>query len=166
MTSAIFALCHLPAMLYFAIEVARAWAVHGLSQPSHVAHIAHLSGFLVCYAVARPLARGGPVLPNVVDSGPSQAGAIEAVRSHRKEGMAAVDNDPWQDSEYALSAKAVRTLERLREEGDELETREAWLERLCEQASCPQCGASLSLTGDAGQHSLSCVSSDSHLSWP
>lgn len=154
------------ALLYFGIEVARAWAVHGMSQPSHVAHVAHLSGFLVCYALGRPIARGGPVMPDSKDSGPSQSGAIEAARNHRKGGMASLDENPWNDSEHLLSDKAARTLERLRQEGDELETREAWLDRLSEQAKCPQCGASLKMSGEPGNHSLSCSKSQKHISWP
>lgn len=154
------------AMLYFAMEVARAWAVHGLSQPSHVAHVAHLSGFLVCYAIGRPVARGGPVAPDTRDSGPSQAGAIEAVRNQRRGGMASMDDDPWEGSDHPLSEKAQHTLQRLRKEGDELETREAWLERLAEQAQCPLCGSELSLMGEAGNHTINCHDKSRHFSWP
>ena len=154
------------AMLYFAMEVARAWAVHGLSQPSHVAHVAHLSGFLVCYAIGRPVARGGPVAPDTRDSGPSQAGAIEAARNQRRGGMASMEDDPWEGSEHPLSEKAQHTLQRLRKEGDELETREAWLERLAEQAQCPLCGSELRLMGEAGNHTINCHDKSKHFSWP
>ena len=105
-------------------------------------------------------------MPDSKDSGPSQSGAIEAARNHRKGGMASLDENPWNDSEHLLSDKAVRTLERLRHEGDELETREAWLDRLSEQAKCPQCGASLKMSGEPGNHSLSCSKSQTHISWP
>ena len=105
-------------------------------------------------------------MPDTKDSGPSQSGAIEAARNHRKGGMASLEENPWNNSDYPLSDKAVRTLERLRQEGDELETREAWLDRLSEQAVCPQCGASLVMSGDMGNHSLSCSESQKHLSWP
>ena len=154
------------AMLYFAMEVARAWAVHGLSQPSHVAHVAHLSGFLVCYAIGRPIAKGGPIAPDTRDSGPSQAGAIEAARNQRRGGMASLGDNPWKDSEYPLDDKAMHTLQRLRKEGDELETREAWLDRLAEQSQCPVCGGNLELTGELGSHSIICKTKSGHFSWP
>ena len=105
-------------------------------------------------------------MPDTKDSGPSQSGAIEAARNYRKGGMAALDENPWNDSAHPLSDKAARTLERLRQEGDELETREAWLDRLSEQARCPQCGALLTLSGEPGNHSLTCSESQKHFSWP
>lgn len=154
------------ALLYFGMEIARAWSVYGLSQPSDVAHVAHLAGFLGCYAIARPLAKGGLIQPDVDDSGPTASGLADADRSYKKKGMGNVDSNPWEDSEFPLSKKAANTLEKLRKEGDELETREAWLDKLSEQVNCPICESDLELKGEAGNHYLSCKEHNSHISWP
>ncbi len=38
------------ALLYFGLEIVKAWQVYGLSEISHVAHMAHLGGFILAYA--------------------------------------------------------------------------------------------------------------------
>jgi hypothetical protein len=55
---------------------------------------------------------------------------------------------------------------KLREEGDELETREAWLERLSEQVQCPECGGELGLVGAGDVPQIICRLNKSHLRWP
>ena len=57
-------------------------------------------------------------------------------------------------------------MRRLREEGDELETRRAWLEELAEQVVCPVCEGEV-LTKLQGENcTLRCVISSKHIRWP
>jgi hypothetical protein len=80
--------------------------------------------------------------------------------------MGGLEKDPWSIAGLKLSEKAARTLAKLRHEGDELETREAWLERLSEQAQCPECGGELGLVGAGDVPQIICLSDNGHLRWP
>ena len=53
-------------------------------------------------------------------------------------------------------------VKKLHEEGDEKETRQAWLEEISERAKCPVCGDNLHLK----KMKIKCNSDSSHLSWP
>ena len=55
---------------------------------------------------------------------------------------------------------------KLREEGDELETRRAWLEELAENTICPVCGGEVLTIDDRGVCRLSCHVSAEHIRWP
>ena len=44
----------------FGMEVFRAYSTLGLNQPSDVAHMAHLGGFLAAYLLLPLVAKGGP----------------------------------------------------------------------------------------------------------
>ena len=154
------------AFLYIIIEIARAGAVYGFSAASDVAHIAHIGGFFAAALVSRPLARRGPVPPFSKDSGPSQSGIESAIRFERKSRMGNVSSNPWEQAEIELEEKALRTFSKLRDEGDELETREAWLDRLQEQVNCPVCGGEIELIGQGDVPQLRCISKLSHLLWP
>ena len=72
--------------------------------------------------------------------------------------------NPWENSSFPLNDRAKRVMERLLEEGDEFETRVAWLEELMEVAKCPQCGSNLEM--DKGGHSLCCSTRKDHIQWP
>ena len=50
------------------------------------------------------------------------------------------------------------------EEGDEFETRVAWLEELIEVASCPICDSLIQM--DKGGHTLQCSTRKDHIHWP
>ena len=80
--------------------------------------------------------------------------------------MGSVDTDPWTDSGIEISKKLARTLLKLREEGDELETREAWLDKLQEQAQCPVCKGDVELIGKGDVPQIRCASESGHLRWP
>jgi hypothetical protein len=56
--------------------------------------------------------------------------------------------------------------ERLREEGDELETRRAWLEELSEVARCSVCDSELDVEINDEVTRLVCSKSRKHLLWP
>jgi membrane associated rhomboid family serine protease len=151
------------ALFKFAHEV----LAYGLfSGTSNVAHLAHLTGFIACYVLAKPIAKGGLVPIGTVDSGPSSQGGQDAIHTAMKSKMGDISSDPWNNSEYLLDKAASRTLQRLREEGDEIETRQAWLEQLSEQAMCPECGGEIVISAASGISVLNCSKSPSHLNWP
>ncbi len=136
------------------------------SSSSNVAHLAHLTGFFACYVLAKPIAKGGIVPIGTLDTGPSAHGAQDAIHAAMKAKMGDLSSDPWDDSNYPLDNSATRTLSRLREEGDEIETRQAWLEQLAEQAKCPECGAEINTNNSSGLTMLTCSENSSHLNWP
>jgi membrane associated rhomboid family serine protease len=155
------------ALLKFGIELIQVGTQYGgFASTSNIAHLAHVGGFFVCYAIGRPLARGGLIPPEVNDGGPTAASAEEARVDGLKRRMGDLTDDPWSAAGSALEGRAARTLERLREEGDELETRQAWLEQLAEDANCPQCGAELKTSDNAGIFSIECTKATQHLRWP
>ena len=146
------------ALIKFALEV-----MQYPTATSNVAHLAHITGFVACYVLAKPIAKGGLVPIGTVDSGPSSKGGQEAQHKAIKSRMKDMSTDPWDGN---LTGPAMRTLQRLREEGDEIETRQAWLEQLAEQAQCPVCGAKLTTQETEGITILRCTLGRSHIEWP
>ncbi|MBJ36485.1 MAG: hypothetical protein CMB68_03900 [Euryarchaeota archaeon] len=132
---------------------------------SNVAHMAHLGGFFLVYLLARPLARGAPS-PLDETTEVSGMGRSVAMREHAMSRMGSLEDDPWTLAGKPLHGTAARILSRLREEGDELETRRAWLEELSENTICPICDGEIvtELNGEICR--LKCTHSDSHLNWP
>ena len=53
-------------------------------------------------------------------------------------------------------------VKRLLAEGDEKETRQAWLEEIAERAKCPVCDGDLHLK----KMRIRCVADASHVAWP
>ena len=80
--------------------------------------------------------------------------------------MGDLENDPWTDAGKPLVGRAERVLMKLRKEGDELETRRAWLEELAENTICPVCDGEIFTADDRGVCRLGCHVSAEHLSWP
>ena len=146
------------ALIKFALEV-----MQYPTATSNVAHLAHITGFIACYVLAKPIAKGGLVPIGTVDSGPSSKGGQEAQHKAIKSRMRDMSTDPWGEK---LTGPARRTLQRLREEGDEIETRQAWLEQLAEQAQCPVCGGELTTHETEGITILRCTLERSHIEWP
>jgi len=146
------------ALIKFALEI-----MQYPTATSNVAHLAHITGFIACYVLAKPIAKGGLVPIGSMDSGPSSKGGQEAEHKAIKSRMRDMSTDPW---EGKLTGSAQRTLQRLREEGDEIETRQAWLEQLAEQAQCPVCGADLQTHETEGITILRCTLERSHIEWP
>ena len=146
------------ALFKFALEV-----MQYPTSTSNVAHLAHITGFIACYVLAKPIAKGGLVPIGTVDSGPSSKGGMEAQHKAIKSRMRDMSTDPWDGK---LTGSALRTMQRLREEGDELETRQAWLEQLAEQAQCPVCDAQLLSLEIEGITVLRCTVQTTHLEWP
>ena len=138
----------------------------GLTPSDGVANLAHVGGFFAAYAIGRPLARGGLIPPEIDDGGPS-AGGIEAAKNRAlKQRMGDLSIDPWSSAGFSLEGTAARTLERLRAEGDELETRHAWLDLLAEQARCPECNQPLICEMVRQVPVLHCTADGKHLDWP
>ena len=145
------------------------WQIYDLQTAtagqSNVAHMAHVGGFFLAYLLARPLARGAP--SSLDDSeGISGTERSTAMREHAKSRMGDLADDPWSKSGNPLHGMAARTLSRLREEGDELETRRAWLEELSENAICPTCDGEIVAEMNGEICYLRCTLSGSHLNWP
>ncbi len=123
------------ALFYFGFEIYKAWQVYGLSQASHVAHIAHFGGFILAYATL-------PILKKNIE----WEGEVKLEEITDENPFVGVDE----------------LVKRLREEGDEKETRQAWLEEIAERASCPICGGQLRVK----KMRIRCVDESSHIAWP
>ena len=155
------------ALLKLGLEIAQVGLLYGgWTDSSSIAHLAHIGGFFVCYAVARPIAKGGPTPPEIRDGGPSAYAAEKGDELHKKNRMGGLKFDPWDDAGKPLEGKASHVLQRLREEGDELETRRAWLEELSEVARCPECDSELKVEISDEVAQLHCQNSRKHLLWP
>jgi membrane associated rhomboid family serine protease len=138
----------------------------GSASASNIAHLAHVGGFFATLATARFIARGGPIPLDHIDTGPNETSRLSAVRDRLREGLGDITNDPWNEAGSPLSGTAARVLDRLRDEGDELETRRAWLEELAEHAKCPVCDGKIQPSISDEIVTLRCDGFDSHMSWP
>ena len=154
------------ALLYFGIEIIRAFTVYGMQEASDVAHMAHFGGFVFCYVSARSIAKGGPTPLDVSDGGPSQSSIEDAKRSAKLLKLGSLEEDPWTKNSVEISFKVRKTIEKLKESGDEVETREAWLEKLSKQADCPLCKANIELVVENEIPVISCTSESCNLQWP
>jgi len=123
------------ALFYFGLEIYNAYRVYGLSEVSHVAHIAHFGGFILAYVT----------LP-ILKKGIEWEGDVELTEITQENPFEGVDN----------------LVKRLLEEGDEKETRQAWLEEIAERAKCPVCEGDLQLK----KMRIRCVVESSHVAWP
>ncbi|MED5485053.1 MAG: rhomboid family intramembrane serine protease [Candidatus Thermoplasmatota archaeon] len=154
------------ALIYFGLEVGRAFTVYGMGELSSVGHIAHLGGFLVCYVFARPRARNGPTPLDIIDSGPTQGGIHSALHNQKRESMKSLESDPWTDSNSKTDVKLMNVLSNLRISGDEIETREAWMEKLVTIAQCPTCDNSLEVRNLSNGPNVQCSEETCNFSWP
>ena len=137
------------------LEVYMVFDLSMQDRPSNVAHLAHLGGFFGAYIVSRPIARTGDVPLE------DEIGDEVAV------GMKEIGVDPWMLAGIEAPPPVKRILHRLREEGDEEETRRAWIEELADNAICPICGGGLTaLTNRSGDYYVTCSSDHKHISWP
>ena len=123
------------ALFYFGFEIYKAWQVYGLSEVSHVAHIAHFGGFILAYACL-------PLLKKNIEW-EEESDLVEITLENPFEGVDHLDKS-------------------LLEEGDEKETRQAWLEEIADRAKCPVCGGNLHLK----KMRIRCQTDSSHVVWP
>ena len=149
------------------LEVYNMYQIEIGTGESNVAHMAHLGGFMLAWALARNIARGAPSpLDDSSDISIAGSSASKAVRAAAIARMGSLESDPWSEAGKTLEGEAARIIRRLREEGDELETRRAWLEELAEQVVCPVCKGEV-LTKLQGENcTLRCVISSKHIRWP
>ncbi len=134
---------------------------------SNVAHLAHIGGFMLAWALARTIAKGAPSsLDETGDVTVAGSSLSNATRDAAKARMGDLNSDPWTEAGLTLEGDAARIMKKLREEGDELETRRAWLEELAEQVICPVCKGEVFALGKGENYTLKCSLSKNHLNWP
>jgi len=152
------------------LEVYQMYSIEaGTIGSTNIAHLAHVGGFFLAYALARPIAKGAPSSldsTTTIGSSSSSESGTESIRKRAREKMGSLDNDPWMEAGKPLQAEAARILERLRAEGDELETRQAWLEELAEQTICPVCEGEIITDINGEICRLKCSLSNAHIKWP
>jgi membrane associated rhomboid family serine protease len=155
------------ALLKLGLEIVQVGMLQtGFTEPTSIANLAHIGGFFACYLVGRPIAKGGPTPLEVRDAGPDAGSLEKGERQERLHKMGSVSSDPWSAAGKELEGGAAQSLEKLRIEGDELETRQAWLEELAEEADCPECGGPLTVEVNDEVARMRCTKSKKHLYWP
>ena len=156
------------ALFYFGFELVRAFNTVGLGGFSTVAHMAHIGGFVAAYALLPLVARGGPYPMGVVDGGPKGFGPSRAGFDQIKSTMVDVSDidDPWTELGLDVPKNLREPLRKLKEAGDEAETRIAWMEHIAEAGDCPVCLAPLGMVERRTGPQLQCSKDPKHLSWP
>ena len=138
----------------------------GTAGENNIAHMAHVGGFFLAYLVARPIAKGAPSPIGDIGTSGKSSSLLDDIRKQATARMGDLHDDPWSSSGKSLEGRAARILTRLRAEGDELETRRAWLEELAENTICPICGGEIVTIEDRGVCRLNCSLSPGHIRWP
>ena len=138
----------------------------GTSGDTNIAHMAHIGGFFMTFLFARIIAKGGPSPLNSESTQNKAVNIVEAKRIVAKRNLGILDEDPWENEGKPLEGNAKRILENLKEQGDELETRQAWLEELAENTICPICNGEVKLFEKDENYSLICSLNKEHLFWP
>ena len=156
------------ALIYFGLEVVRAYSTYGLERPSDVGHMAHLGGFILAYVMLPLVAKGGPVAMGIEDGGPSSSSeVINRLRQIKKQmtDLSEVGN-PWESQGYELPKKLRESVKSLMESSDEPETRLAWMEHIADLSVCPECGSKLGVVERSDGPHLQCPKSPEHFNWP
>ena len=138
----------------------------GTAGETNIAHMAHIGGFFLAYSLARPIARGAPSPIGASEFDMVGISVSDQIRVQATARMGDLGYDPWEAAGKPLEGRARRILVKLREEGDELETRKAWLEELAENTICPICEGEVVAIDERGNSRLSCVLSANHIRWP
>ncbi len=120
----------------------------------------------MAFLLARVIARGGPSPLNSESTQNNAANIGEAKRIIAKRNLGVLNEDPWEIEGKPLQGNAKRILKNLKEQGDELETRQAWLEELAENTICPICDGEVKLFEKDENYSLICSLNKEHLFWP
>ena len=155
------------AFVRLGLEIFQMYSIQsGTAGESNIAHMAHLGGFFLAYILAKPIARGAPSPVGEPGSPVSGSSLSEDLRKQATSRMGNLDEDPWESAGKPLEGVAGRVLSRLRDEGDELETRRAWLEELSEHTICPVCEGEVVTLDDRGVCRISCSISKDHIRWP
>ena len=155
------------AFVRLGLEIFQMYSIQsGTAGETNIAHLAHIGGFFLAYALARPIAKGAPSPIGLTDHSMGGSSVSDQIRIQATARMGNLENDPWTVAGKPLEGRAERVLMKLREEGDELETRRAWLEELAENTICPVCGGEVLTIDDRGVCRLSCHVSAEHIRWP
>ncbi len=156
------------ALFYFGMEILRAYSTLGLNQPSDVAHMAHLGGFLAAYILLPLVARGGPYALGVEDGGPSNSSGVRSRLNQIKSSMVDMSDavDPWTARNVEIPRNIRDPLRSLLASADEPETRLAWMEHLADAGECPDCQAPLGVVERTSGPQLQCSLVPAHLNWP
>ena len=149
------------------LEIYQIYAIQeGTAGETNIAHMAHIGGFFMAFLFARLIAKGGPSPLGSDDSYINTANPSEAKRIIAKKNLSELTNDPWEIAGKPLEGRAKWILWNLKEQGDELETRQAWLEELAENTICPVCNGEVKLLEKDENFRLICSINDEHLFWP
>jgi membrane associated rhomboid family serine protease len=152
------------AFIRVGLEIFQIYSVQaGTSGETNVAHMAHLGGFFLAYISAKIIVKKVDILSHGDNY---ENGRREISRQKRQDMLSELDNDPWTMNGITLENNVSRILDKLRQEGDERETRRAWLEELAEQTVCPICNGEIIADEKNNFYVLKCVKSDNHLNWP
>ena len=156
------------ALFYFGMEVFRAYSTLGLHQPSDVAHMAHLGGFLAAYLLLPMVAKGGPYALGVEDGGPAASSGERSRLNQIKSSMVDMSSlvDPWTARNIEVPRSIRDPLRSLLASADEPETRLAWMEHLADVGVCPDCQAPLGVVERVSGPQLQCSVEPQHLNWP
>ena len=155
------------AFVRLGLEILQMYTIqNGTAGETNIAHMAHVGGFFLAYLVARPIAKGSPSPIGEIGASGNSSSLSAGIRKQATARMGGLQNDPWDSAGKKLEGRAARILIRLREEGDELETRRAWLEELSEHTICPVCDGEIVAIDDRGVCRLNCSLSPSHIRWP
>ena len=155
------------AFVRLGLEIFQMYSIQsGTAGETNIAHLAHIGGFFLAYVLARPIAKGAPSPLGLSGNSMSGTSVSEQIRLQATARMGDLEKDPWTVAGKPLEGRAVRVLMKLREEGDELETRRAWLEELAENTICPVCDGEVVTIDDRGVCRLSCHVSAEHIRWP
>ena len=155
------------AFVRLGLEIFQMYSIQsGTAGETNIAHMAHIGGFFLAYLLARPIARGAPSPIGEIVTSSGISSLSNDIRKQATARMGNLEGDPWESAGKHLGGRATRILSRLREEGDELETRRAWLEELAEHTICPICDGEVISIDDRGVCRLNCSLSPDHIRWP
>lgn len=156
------------ALLYFALEIMRAFDAMALGKGTNVAHMAHLGGFVATYLALPLVAKGGPYALGVNDGGPIGQSSLSLRMKQMKSSMISLNDlpDPWSAGGFELPKNVKETLQKLRDSGDEAETRIAWMEHLANQSECPVCGEGIGMVERNDGPTIQCSKKPHHFHWP
>ena len=155
------------AFIRLGLEIFQMYSIQsGTAGETNIAHMAHVGGFFLAYLAARPIAKGAPSPISEMDSSGRVSSLSDDIRKQATARMGDLGSDPWESTGKKLEGRAARILSRLRKEGDELETRRAWLEELSEHTICPVCDGEVIAIDDRGVCRLNCSLSPNHIRWP
>lgn len=156
------------ALLYFGLELVRALSVVDAGVSSGVGHMAHIGGFVAAYFALPLVAKGGPYELGVLDGGPSQRTAVANRLQQVKSKMIDLRNveDPWTAAGLPVPKQVRGAMSNLLSDGDEPDTRLAWMEHIAGVATCPTCAAQLGVVERGNGPHLQCSIDTNHLEWP